>query len=385
MRKSICTLAFLLTHQLFAQSLLGSSGTGGGGSGDGTLLGNGIIAGLELLQQALNTDPVKKPRDFEPRLHMGFGVCFQQAYLEDSTRKGNATSYPWMGGLLELGASVTYRDRLGLALVGATGLNGYRSKLDTVNYLMYHSSKRAEARLWWTTLPQYNMPRQWKFGLAVGCTFQRADELVHTRNGLQAVTTAPAAVRPYLAPEIGRWNAEGRDRYEVSLRYVAHLGGTTAWQSNVSTATHAGTYSATDNYFAVMTRFHIGVPHKPAPEPTPTTVPYMDRETDTLATMASRQRRITLRLWDDAEIDGDTISVLLNNVPVLSAYCLQRRALRVPLDLRRGTNHLMVIAHNEGAVAPNTATCIVRRGRGKEKLLIKTSHEQNQLVVIRNG
>jgi hypothetical protein len=45
----------------------------------------------------------------------------------------------------------------------------------------------------------------------------------------------------------------------------------------------------------------------------------------------------------------------------------------------------MVIAHNEGAVAPNTATCIVRRGRGKEKLLIKTSHKQNQLVVIRNG
>jgi hypothetical protein len=111
----------------------------------------------------------------------------------------------------------------------------------------------------------------------------------------------------------------------------------------------------------------------------------MDRETDTLATMASRQRRITLRMWDDAEIDGDTISVLLNNVPVLSAYGLQRRALRVPLDLRRGTNHLVVIAHNEGAVKPNTATCIVRRGRGKEKLLIKTSHEQNQLVVIHNG
>jgi hypothetical protein len=312
------------------------------------------------------------------------GVCLQAAHVEDSTRKASGASYPWLGGLLELGASVTYRDRLGLALVGATGLNGYRSKLDTVNYLMYHSSKRAEARLWWTTLPQYNMPRQWKFGLAVGCTFQRADELVHTQNGLQAVTTAPAAVRPYLAPEIGRWNAEGRDRYEVSLRYVAHLGGTTAWQSNVSTATHAGTYSATDNYFAVMTRFHIGVPHKPAPESTPTTVPYMDRETDTLATMASRQRRITLRLWDDAEIDGDTISVLLNNVPVLSAYGLQRRALRVPLDLRRGTNHLVVIAHNEGAVKPNTATCIVRRGRGKEKLLIKTSHEQNQLVVIHN-
>jgi hypothetical protein len=385
MHQMICMLALLLAPHVHAQSLLGSSGSGGGGTGNGSLLGNGIIAGLELLQQALNTDPVSKPRDFEPRLLMGVGVCLQEAHVEDSTRKASGASYPWLGGLLELGASVTYRDRLGLALVGATGLNGYRSKLDTVNYLMYHSSKRAEARLWWTTLPQYNMPRQWKFGLAVGCTFQRADELVHTQNGLQAVTTAPAAVRPYLAPEIGRWNAEGRDRYEVSLRYVAHLGGTTAWQSNVSTATHAGTYSATDNYFAVMTRFHIGVPHKPAPESTPTTVPYMDRETDTLATMASRQRRITLRLWDDAEIDGDTISVLLNNVPVLSAYGLQRRPLRVPLDLRRGTNHLMVIAHNEGAVAPNTATCIVRRGRGKEKLLIKTSHKQNQLVVIRNG
>ncbi|MFN9326902.1 MAG: hypothetical protein ACK6A5_16110 [Flavobacteriales bacterium] len=385
MRKSICTLALLLAHHVHAQSLLGSSGSGGGGTGNGSLLGNGIIAGLELLQQALNTDPVSKPRDFEPRLLMGVGVCLQEAHVEDSTRKASGASYPWLGGLMELGASVTYRDRLGLALVGATGLNGYRAKLDTMNYLMYHATKRAEARLWWTTLPHYDRPKQWKFGLALGCTFQRPDELVHERNGLHAATTAPAAIRPYLAPEIGRLNAEGRDRYEVSLRYVAHLGGSTAWQSNVSTATHAGTYSATDNYFAVMTRFHIGVPHKPVPEPPPTTVPYMDRETDTLATMASRQRRITLRMWDDAEIDGDTISVLLNNVPVLSAYGLQRRPLRVPLDLRRGNNHLMVIAHNEGAVAPNTATCIVRRGRGKEKLLIKTSHKQNQLVVIRNG
>jgi hypothetical protein len=44
-----------------------------------------------------------------------------------------------------------------------------------------------------------------------------------------------------------------------------------------------------------------------------------------------------------------------------------------------------VIAHNEGRIAPNTARGIVRRGKGKERMLIKTYRTRSQLLMIERG
>ena len=286
--------------------------------------------------------------------------------------------------MLEAGGSLTYRDRLGMALQASWGLNGYMLSLDSVVNKIYHGTKRAEARLWWLPRARPFAPSQWKFGLALGCTFQRADDLVRERDGFRSVTSAPYSVRPYLAPEFGRIGAEGKDRFETSLRYVVHLDGDKAWGTQASIGGSEATFNASDNYLGIVTRYHIGFKREGPPVPPPLVLPYQDRRTDTLVVLRTHQRRITVRLWDDAEVDGDTISVFLNEVPVLSGHGLAKKPLRLALDLQRGWNRLLIVAHNEGSVSPNTASCIVRRGKGKEKLLIKTSRKHDQLVVIRN-
>ena len=50
---------------------------------------------------------------------------------------------------------------------------------------------------------------------------------------------------------------------------------------------------------------------------------------------------------------------------------------------RAGLNRLRVVAHNEGRVPPNTASCILRRGKGREALLIKTARDKDQVIVFR--
>lgn len=362
-----------------AQSLLG----GGGGGGGGSYLPIGIFNGLTGLQSVLNTEKVERPRDVETRMLFGLGASVQMASLVGSTGGVEANSFPWVGAMLETGASFTYRERCGVSVLGAWGINGYMLTLDSVRNQVYHTSKRAELDLWWLKRAKERRPSRIKLGVALGLTFQRADELVRDNNGYRTVTKAPYAVRPYVAPEFARFGAEGKDRFEVALRYVIHLDGNKAWEMNANLGSGAATYNASDNYLSIVTRYHIGFKRKEPRPPAPILVPYTEREVDTLATLHTHQRRITLRMWDDAEMDGDTISVLLNEVPVLSNHALTKEPFRLALDLRRGSNFLLVVANNEGRVVPNTASCIVRRGKGKETLLIKTSHKQNQLVVIR--
>lgn len=131
-----------------------------------------------------------------------------------------------------------------------------------------------------------------------------------------------------------------------------------------------------------MLRFHFGFKQRPRVPPARPAIDLADRATDSLPAWRTRHARITLRLWDDAEYDGDTVSVLLNDVPVLTAYELPGRKQVLRLDLQPGTNTLLVVAHNEGRVSPNTARCRVRGVPGVSELRIKTSRKRNQAIIV---
>ncbi len=377
----ITTLLFVLflARAAQAQSILGGSGTGSGGG-----LGNGLLDALPGVAGLLNTDPVERPRDIETRVLFGLGVCLQAAELTAHSGGAKAHSFPWLGLVVEGGTSFTYRDRVSLTLAGAWGFTGYMLTLDTTFNRVYHSTKRAEARLAWHTHPRKGRLDQWRFGLAVGGNFQQADERTEVNGPFQAITMAPALTRPYVAPEIGCIGATGKDRVEMSLRYVVHLDNGPAWTSSATMGGSKADFAATDDHFALVTRYHIGFRHK---EPGAGTIhlPEGEREQDTLTVLRCKRERITLRLWDDAEVDGDTVSVLLNGRPVLVAHKLTHDAVKLRLNMRYGTNAIEVIAHNEGRIPPNTARGIVRRGKGKEPMLIKTYRTRSQLLMIERG
>src|SRR5450432_3107737 len=70
---------------------------------------------------------------------------------------------------------------------------------------------------------------------------------------------------------------------------------------------------------------------------------------------------IKLDFYDNGIIDGDIISVYVNNVPVVSNQRLTAKPItvRIKIDLKRTQQEVIMVGENLGAIPPNTALMIV--------------------------
>lgn len=69
-------------------------------------------------------------------------------------------------------------------------------------------------------------------------------------------------------------------------------------------------------------------------------------------------RNVTIEAWDHGQIDGDIISLMANGNTILSNHELDGPSNSVSLSHNfgyNGYNYLVLYAHNEGDISPNTA------------------------------
>lgn len=320
-------------------------------------------------------------RTIEPRVFGAMLVGVELAKLENDS--GAAFSQrPWFAGALDAGASFTYRDRFGMALQWSGTINGYQYAGNGVEYDVYSVLWRTEARAWWLSRKANKAGSRLRFGCGLGLSLNTADILEHSETGFQAITTKPHQTVPYLAPEMGFTKDIGRHQLDFGLRYLYHLQRTPT-MTTVLRAPGAGAQAtATNDQLSLVLRYNIGFKQRTRVPTAMPTIDFAARATDTLPTQRTPNTRISLRLWDDAEYDGDTVSVFLNGVPVLAAYELTAHKQVLRLSLQQGTNTVLVVAHNEGRVPPNTARCRVRGVPGLRELQLKTSRKRNQAIVV---
>lgn len=292
------------------------------------------------------------------------------------------TTSPHFAGTLDLGATWTYRERWGLAALGVLAINGYDYMKGAVDYDIYHLTRRAEVRAFWQRSLNERLRTSVRAGICLGLAFQGGDTRDTREGTFQALTTATPLQRTYLAPEVCLVKMEGRHRVEWGLRYVTHLQREVALSTRLSDGADTTLATARHDHLALVIRFHLGMKRLALPAPPPPAIAYGDRTTDTLTTLTANRQRITLWLWDNAERDGDTLSVIVNGRPVLTGLALTRKRHKLKVDLAPGMNELLVVAHNEGRVPPNTASALVRTGRGRKELLFSTSMQRNQALRI---
>jgi hypothetical protein len=178
---------------------------------------------------------------------------------------------------------------------------------------------------------------------------------------------------------------EGRHRVEWGLRYVAHIQRQVAFSTRLSAGADTTFATATHDHLALVIRFHLGLKRPALTVPPAPPVAYAGRVADTLTTIQATKSRITLWLWDNAEYDGDTISVFVNGRPVLVGHALTHGRYKLKVDVVPGENALLMVAHNEGRVPPNTASALVRAGKGRQRLLFTTSLQKSQVLCIVRG
>ncbi len=93
---------------------------------------------------------------------------------------------------------------------------------------------------------------------------------------------------------------------------------------------------------------------------------------------------IRLDFYDNAEIDGDTITVKVNNRVVLSNQRLGLEPLTtyVVVDENRPFHEVEMIAENLGSIPPNTAVLIITAGLNRHRLSLSSSDTKSAKVRV---
>lgn len=94
---------------------------------------------------------------------------------------------------------------------------------------------------------------------------------------------------------------------------------------------------------------------------------------------------IRISLYDNGEIDGDTVTVFLNGKPVITHQELTARATNIylTLDNSKDVNEVSLFAENLGKIPPNTALMVVTDGISRFEVFLSSSYTQNATVRIK--
>ena len=91
---------------------------------------------------------------------------------------------------------------------------------------------------------------------------------------------------------------------------------------------------------------------------------------------------IKIDFYDNGQIDGDTISVYANNMPVVSNKRLTTKpvSIMIKIDLKRTEQELIMVGENLGSIPPNTALMIVYAGEKRYQLYLTSDEHKNAMV-----
>lgn len=94
---------------------------------------------------------------------------------------------------------------------------------------------------------------------------------------------------------------------------------------------------------------------------------------------------IRLEIYDNGEIDGDMISLYLNNKLVLPKVTLTHKAVRLTIDLDPSLpfNELSMFAENLGTKPPNTAALIVYDGKTRYETLLSSDLSKSATLKLK--
>jgi hypothetical protein len=92
--------------------------------------------------------------------------------------------------------------------------------------------------------------------------------------------------------------------------------------------------------------------------------------------------QLRLDFYDNNEIDGDSITVLVNGKVILSHQLLTAKPVTtyVAIDLQNKFQEVEMIAENEGSIPPNTALLIVTAGEHRYQLFLSSTETKSAKV-----
>ena len=126
----------------------------------------------------------------------------------------------------------------------------------------------------------------------------------------------------------------------------------------------------------------------PREEPKITVTPSVieKRVTNTIQTVTVSADSLILSFYDNGVVDGDSISVYLNNENIISKVKLKEAAVKKTIYIN-GSNadeiKLTLVAENLGSIPPNTGLLIIQDGTDRYQIRFSADMETNASVIIK--
>ncbi|HKO79510.1 MAG TPA: hypothetical protein VJU78_03905 [Chitinophagaceae bacterium] len=113
--------------------------------------------------------------------------------------------------------------------------------------------------------------------------------------------------------------------------------------------------------------------------------PFLATRTNSLIKQLETEAgEIRLDLYDNGEIDGDTVSIYHNNVLLVSHARLSQNPItfRVDVNAANPYHELVMVAENLGSIPPNTSVMIITAGSKRYKVFISSTEQKNAKLVL---
>ena len=108
-----------------------------------------------------------------------------------------------------------------------------------------------------------------------------------------------------------------------------------------------------------------------------------DRELVVRDKITVHSAKVKVEIWDHQTVDGDRVSLNLNNEWIIENYELRKKKLTLELELKEGLNTFVLYALNLGKIAPNTAALIVDDGDKKHRLTLQSNLKESGTLQIK--
>jgi len=109
------------------------------------------------------------------------------------------------------------------------------------------------------------------------------------------------------------------------------------------------------------------------------------RETEVIRTVLFKSDSLVISLYDNGEIDGDTVSVVLNGNIILSRQGLTDKAIRKTIATSEigDSSKLVLYAENLGRIPPNSGLLILQDGNERYQIRFSGDLQKNAAVILR--
>jgi hypothetical protein len=108
------------------------------------------------------------------------------------------------------------------------------------------------------------------------------------------------------------------------------------------------------------------------------------RENALVREIETEAGEIKINLYDNGEIDGDTVSIYHNNEMVKSHMRLSEKPVSLTIDVNASQPHheLIMVAENLGSIPPNTSLMVITTPGNRYEVFISSSKQKNAKVVF---